>query len=535
MDLSGPDLNAVSIKDIEQIEIIQSSAGVLYGDQAVGGVINVITRKPKEFTADIEARTGSYGRKQVLARITDKISNGVSYVLSGDVLEADNYRDNNELENVNLLGRIDYEFSSGNVYAEYQVITREQELPGALFSNEVEADRRQSTINFSDDYLDEDTKVSRVGTKTSVSDNWFVEAELISHEFEYESVQSSSFGKNTTPFFINSEQLEFTPRMIGIFSFNGGEAIITTGIDYLKADYESYLTDEQKALSYYMQAVVPLASKTSLTLGGRKARVENEMVSSFTNGELTERVSAYELGIQSALSDNLVLFARFDQNFRFAKVDELSFASPTAPLKTQTGDSNEVGIEWTVASYAVKAQVYRLELEDEIAYDPGAEGPFGPGTGANVNLDPTTHDGLIVEADYKVYSDLNVNAAFTYTDAIFDSGVFAGNKISGVPERKASMAADYRIRENLKTYVEVIYTDDHFVSGDNANSNPKLDGYTVVNANLRYQLKEWTFSARINNVFDKEYSASANESFGAVSFFPSPERNFWLSAAVRFE
>ncbi len=44
-DQGAPDLTSIAIDDIEQIEIIQGSAGVLYGNQAVGGVINIIRKR----------------------------------------------------------------------------------------------------------------------------------------------------------------------------------------------------------------------------------------------------------------------------------------------------------------------------------------------------------------------------------------------------------------------------------------------------------------------------------------------------------
>ena len=56
--LAGPDLNSISIKDIERIEILQGGAGVLFGDQAVGGVINVITRTPDKAALALEAGGG---------------------------------------------------------------------------------------------------------------------------------------------------------------------------------------------------------------------------------------------------------------------------------------------------------------------------------------------------------------------------------------------------------------------------------------------------------------------------------------------
>ena len=43
-DIATPDLNSIALEDVERIEIVQGSAGVLFGDQAVGGVINADRR-----------------------------------------------------------------------------------------------------------------------------------------------------------------------------------------------------------------------------------------------------------------------------------------------------------------------------------------------------------------------------------------------------------------------------------------------------------------------------------------------------------
>ena len=44
-DLSGPDLSSISLDQIERIEVVRGSGGVLYGDGAVGGVVNIVTKK----------------------------------------------------------------------------------------------------------------------------------------------------------------------------------------------------------------------------------------------------------------------------------------------------------------------------------------------------------------------------------------------------------------------------------------------------------------------------------------------------------
>jgi iron complex outermembrane receptor protein len=44
-DLSGPDFSSIPLDQIERIEIVRGAGSVLYGDGAVGGVVNIITKK----------------------------------------------------------------------------------------------------------------------------------------------------------------------------------------------------------------------------------------------------------------------------------------------------------------------------------------------------------------------------------------------------------------------------------------------------------------------------------------------------------
>ena len=59
-DLAAPDLNSIPVQDIQRIEIIPGSACVLYGDQAVGGVVNIITKQPQHFIFHLGSRHASY-------------------------------------------------------------------------------------------------------------------------------------------------------------------------------------------------------------------------------------------------------------------------------------------------------------------------------------------------------------------------------------------------------------------------------------------------------------------------------------------
>ncbi len=523
IDLSGPDLSSISLKDIEQIEVIQGSAGVLYGDQAVAGVINIVTRKPEAFNASAQVQAGSYDRVRFQASVSDKLDNNLSYLVTTEAIRSDNYRENNELDKTNVLGRLDYDLSSGRVFTEVQRVRRVNGLPGSLSEAEVNADPRQASPFSLSDYADAETDVVRLGMDTMISENWSVEAEVAKREAQSTSDYSGFI------YSIESEQKEFTPRVIGSLDMNGRQAIVTTGIDYLEADYDNGFRNDYESSAAYLQAVLPLSDRAQMTVGGRKARFENKNAFS----KFDDSVTAAELGVQGKISDNTTLFVRVDDNFRFGKIDELSFTDVTKDLETQEGRSHEIGAEWQNNAMVVKAQVYRLELENEIAYDPNANGPV-PGFGANVNLDPTRHDGFVVDARYSLSNSWNLQAAFSYDDASFREGVNAGNKLSGVPERQLSVSTRYHASNGMAGYLEGLYVGEHYAAGDDANLGPKLDSYTIVNANVSYQWDDLELGLRVNNLFDKEYSSYAVSAYGSTYYYPSPERNFWITAAVKF-
>ena len=94
--LAGPDLSAIALKDVERVEIIQGSAGTLFGDQATGGVINVITKRSKELSASVEAGRGTDDLEVYRGSISHGLDNGLFYRVSAEKVLEDNYRVNNE-------------------------------------------------------------------------------------------------------------------------------------------------------------------------------------------------------------------------------------------------------------------------------------------------------------------------------------------------------------------------------------------------------------------------------------------------------
>ena len=536
-DLAAPDLNSIALKDVERIEIIHGSAGVLFGDQAVGGVINIITRVPRTFSAEVSAGAGSFDGRELRGAIADASDTGLAYRLSAETRSSDNYRDNNRQEYTNVFGRLDYRHQAGgSVFLEHQAIDENLNLPGALFADQVAADRRQT--RYPNDYSDSRSHVTRLGMAQALGADWQFEAELTDRRSDATSILTN------LPVTQDRHHLGFTPRLIGALPLDAGELLLTLGADLDRTDYEitspfGTTDNRQDQRSLYAQGVIPLTPRLSATVGARHAQVENDLTDSFSfpaGTSIDDSEFVTSAGLSFTLTEDWRLFARRDEVLRFPKVDEYTNTDATVTvLETQTGASYELGAEWRRNGHDLRVSVYRLDLDNEIAYDPSASFGFG----GNTNLDPTRRDGLILDGHLQATADLRLGGAYGYVAAEFDHGTFAGNRIPFVAEHTLSLNADYRLTDAWHVFGEAQYSSERVPQGDYANTLDRLPGYTVYNASVDYRRTAWTFTLRVDNLTDKRYSDIAVRAFDpwpveATGYYPAPERRAFLTARYRF-
>ena len=132
IDLSGVDWNTIPLENIERIEIVRGSGSVLYGDNAMAGAINIITKKG-HFTQPelmLDARAESYSGHTELGTFTggtDKI--GYFFLLKHR--QTSGYRENSDFTAADMNTRLDFkitDFFSFDFAAGYH--TDDQGLPG---------------------------------------------------------------------------------------------------------------------------------------------------------------------------------------------------------------------------------------------------------------------------------------------------------------------------------------------------------------------------------------------------------------------
>jgi iron complex outermembrane recepter protein len=143
IDLSGVDWTQIPLENIERIEILRGTGSVLYGDNAVGGVINIITKVPsQEFAFTAGATFGSYS----LNADNFSVSGGKGKFtgsLYGSYESTDGYRENGEYRGKDVGGKILFDatdFLTLNFSGSYH--SDDFGLPGYLTLNELNTDRR---------------------------------------------------------------------------------------------------------------------------------------------------------------------------------------------------------------------------------------------------------------------------------------------------------------------------------------------------------------------------------------------------------
>jgi Outer membrane receptor proteins, mostly Fe transport len=498
----------------------------------VGGVINIITRQTGEFEAEIQAGYGSYDRQFQVLKLANQFGNGTGMRLTAERRLADNYRDNNNLDYTNGLFKVSYDWDRGNVFVTLQRTDEEIGIPGDLLISQLNVSRTQSDTPL--DFNDTVSEVFQGGGSFSITPAWDAAAEFTHRDEDVKAVVTLG----GVPFILTQKRLHksFNPRLRGRLSFGGQGLFLTTGADIEKTDYSlislfGATNSTQDVCGLYALGIMPVDNVITMTGGIRRTWVENDIVDGFAapDGTLLEdNQTVSSLGLIIRPLENIRMFLKREDNFRFPLIDEqTSVIGFQAPLETQTGVSYETGIEWDYGRISTKLIAYRLKLENEIIFDPG--------TFTNINLDPTTRTGAILEAGVSLSNDIFIDAQYTYTDARFDAGQFTGNRIPLVSEHQLHVGLHYSFAPDWSFYGETLFMSDKVAGNDFADQFPDVPGYATGNIHLRFDNGRYNFSAGVNNLLDAQYRESAAVNFlGQTGYFPAPERNFMITVGYSF-
>lgn len=527
-DLMPIDLNIIPVQEIELVEVIAGSESVMYGDQAVAGVINVVTRKSSNEKVSLSCNAGSYDQRACYLAVSNHYRQ-LQYGLNIMSAHTANYRDNNDYDQSRLSGAFNLPYATGAWGLDYQIATERMGYPGGLTAAQVQENRRQA-VNDTDFFRDTNGYV-QLSNEHKINDHWRLETDF---------VHRGMSGKGALnmlsviyPFNQSRATNFLRPQLKGVV----GKALVTGGVDFDNDHYRlssAFGLTNDKLQKYGVYGVVnyPLSQSLSLSAGARGAQ-QNNQLDSFVETNSISRALASTLGLNYDLSDTASVYLRRAGSFRFPKADEDASTLNNLPLKTQRGAAYETGIKTVWKNWTNKVGVYQLNLTDEITFDPTStpQQPFG----SNRNLPPTVRKGFSLSEQINVNEKIAVSGQYNFVNARFQSGVNSGNRIPLVSEMTGHAGVNVKLREFWNLYTEAVYTGNQYAANDDANAFGQLGGYTTYNINLRYTFKNFSASIRLNNIFNKYYYFYSVVQPGMGEFFyPAPARNFLLTVKYAF-
>ena len=572
-DLSGVQWPAIPLASIERVEIVRGAGGVLYGDGATAGIVNIVTRSPLTPGKGLEVlgRVASYDtlEGQVYASYGSP-----RFGINGSVygFESDGYRANNRNEQQNNTLNMRWPLGDGALDLRFATDSQEIRLPGGRFVqpsiglNEYTTDRRGAATPL--DYA------SRDGTRARLSFmQHFGDAEFSLGLDARDKDQRSYFDQSGFPTY-RADDLELrslTPRMKVPF----GRQTLVFGVDLHQWRYRSSRTDrpenvdrptnrvavDQDTTGLYVLDTIALTPATILAAGWRSERAKYDATDVVDPGapgcffcsaapavQETQNEHAWELGVRHAFSAQWSGFARAGRAFRFSNAEEIYesdvfFAPQFQILRPQHSRTYETGGEWRNGGRALRATLFRIDVFDEIHLD-----PFTTGVG-NTNLPPSRRQGLELDSRVQLTNSVRISAAYAYTDAKFLEGTLegsafaigtdipiAGKTVPLVPRHKVNLGIVWDLAARTQLSGAFTAVSEQVLDNDEPNTlEHRIPAYYVADVKLAQSFRWGRIAATVNNLFgEKYYDYAVRSAFvpDRYSVYPLPERTFGLTVEI---
>ena len=515
---------------IESVEVIQGGQSALYGNNAVGGVIKINTRRPsEEIFGQVQTSLGSFDSYNGRFALTGAVG-GLGYSFHAEHDETDGYRENSQYKANGAGLKLDWTPSDRfTAYGSLNRVRGEYGLPGPLTRAEFKADRQQSTQM--DNNGDEDVRYLRGGVGLSISDELmlsldggYTDRELNS-EYYYDSIfypyyyleQSYEIFSFSPSFTFENEQVSV---MFGVDYYD--DVVTATSNDLYSTSEYGYTRETLAAFSSFVWRISEDWSLAgSLRVEDTETRGNNAGVDSLV---LDDDEYAWSLGLIRFVGNSSRIYGTLRRFYRYPATDEvIDVFSGSLPvinfeLDPETGHEVELGGDTVYGALTLGGRMFYQSMNDEIIYD-SSVGTFG----ANVNLDETERLGADLIASYQISETIDASLTYTWLHAEIATGAYEGSEVPLVPKHKLRLQLEYDPWDTMRLTAGASYTDDVHVGGDFANTSNDLGGYLLLDLGVCYALTDDVDCyAIVDNLLDKEYISTA---FGPDALYPGVGRS----------
>lgn len=516
IDLSGYQTSNIPVDNIERIEVIPSGGSVLYGDGAVGGTINIVTKAPedKKNYGSLNSEIGSYGLKKQQFTYGTKI--GEKLLVEVDYLkkEKDGYRDYSKDDLQSFGFRSRYKLNDGELKFKYNYSKNDFKAPGALTKDEVNEDRTQSNPNAW--RIDGKTEKNNFVGDYLYNINSDLEFKLLGR-YAHENYSSNGSNYKTEVKYLKP-QLKYSYL---------DENYVVFGGDIYQGETRDFAYGNGKSEKNSLGGFIINSStieKFRFTQGYRRQNIEYKG-DRFVTRKFKE--DAIELTGSYLYSDSGSTYVSYTKGFRAPNTDEINaWAGEFNPQKTET---YEIGVKDFVGNTYISTSVFYIETENEIFYGVNKNDEFNK----NRNLDGTSKRKGIEFSLEHYFDKLTISESITYMKTEFKEG----KDIPGIPNIKGVLNFNYKFNEKLSMNNSWEYYGKSYDSNDEANEREKIDSYLLSGLTFVYDFQDGlVINAGINNLFnEKYYDYVGYSSYSKTrNYYPAPERNYYIGFKYSF-
>jgi vitamin B12 transporter len=486
----------IPLSQIERIEILRGPASSLYGQDALGGVIQIFTKKIEgkpRFNAAIgygsyNTKTaeagfgGSYNGLQFSLNVSSKDMDGFSSLKTSSPINSD--RDG--YRNLSANGSISYNFDEKN-----QV--------GIQFFNSkggVRFDNRYDSYYFNTRAEVEQTTLS-LFSKNQITNNWKSILRL-----------SQGIDKNDSYFSwgdinIKSSQNQYTWQ--NDFSLPLG--VLIASIDRL----EQKVSENGSSYSNYVSA------KNRNSDGiyfGYVARIDDHSLQANIRRDHSSQFGTHitrGIGYGYQISEILKATVSYGTAFKAPTFMDLYYASPYANnpnLEPEKSEQIEISLKYNKNQQGASITVYQNKIKDFIALD-----SYNIPQNFNANI-----KGLTVSANQEFNG-------FMFKGSL-DVQSPTNTENNNMLSRRANRHMSFSLNKAWNNWLfgsELIGSSSRYNDPDN---NQKLSGYALLNLVATYKINsDWGIQGRFNNILNKDYVLAMD---GSVPY-NSPGSNLFVS------
>lgn len=489
----------IPLAQIAKIEIVRGPASSLYGADAIGGVIQIFTKKgegePRFYAS---AGYGTYDTKTAEAGVRGKVEdtsfalNVSSYDTKGfSALRTNNpnFRDKDGYRNLSFSGSITQQIADGHDIG-FQILSSEGH---ARFDNSFNA------TNFSDST--DLTQLSYALTShNQFGSNWLSTIRL--GEGIDELVNFSAFGRD----FFRTKQRQYSwqndlalPLGTLTLLYERREERVISNTDFDK---------ERRNTDGYVAGYLVNFGKHSL-----QANYRSDHNSAFGTNDTGS------LGYGYSINDNWRITGSYGTAFKAPTFNDLYYPGFSNPaLEPEKSRNLEASLRYEDSTRTASLTIYENKIRDLI----GLDASFLPFNVNEARIQGLTLAGAQRWDSWQFMGSVDVQSP---RDAETDNLLV----------RRANRHASANLSRDWGDWrfgAEMISSSARY---NDAANEQRLAGYTIFNLTAGYQVNpDWKLQARLNNVFDKEYALAyeGNPALGGF-VYDTPGSNLFVS--VRFE